>query len=173
MTMMIPASVRLRDPKPPCWGHLPLTRSDGEDSSVCSLKLRNCIPPQGSWVLRVVPLTHAIAFRCSGCMDLLLGALLFLGGAAVTLWSVHVAKAATPDRPISHWRPTLRRPTLATLLQVVGIALSLASAFLVLDALGPFAALAPALVGTAWMVAVVAHNRQVEQLHARQDATAE
>lgn len=105
-------------------------------------------------------------------MDLLLGALLFLAGAAVTLWSVRVTTATAPDRRIPHVRPTLRRPTVATILQVAGSALSLASGFLLLDTLGPFAALAPALVATAWMIAVAVHNRQVEQLSDQHDAMA-
>lgn len=96
-------------------------------------------------------------------MDVVFGAVLFPAAVAMTVWSVQVTRTAEPDRRIPQVRPTLRRPTSATLLQGVGIALSLLSAFMLLDALGAFAALAPALTATAWMVAAAAHNREVDR----------
>ncbi|MBO0595827.1 hypothetical protein I2487_09230 [Nesterenkonia sp. E16_10] len=95
-------------------------------------------------------------------MDVVFGALLFFAAVAALVWSVKVTRTAEPDRPIPQVRPTLRRPASATLLQVIGVGLSLASALLLQEALGAFSALAPALAATAWMLAVAAHNRQAE-----------
>lgn len=104
-------------------------------------------------------------------MDLLLGALLFLAGLVVAVWSVHLSSVAAPDRRIPPFRATLKRPLKATILQVLAITLSISSGLLLGDVLGFFAGLTPLLVGVAWLVAVVLHNRQVKHNQRQQKAS--